>query len=151
MLRNYRLRDYDFKLILFILATSAIGVLAIGSAKESLQNKQLAGVILGVVIMTVISLIDYPLDTHVLLAYVRRQPCSFRGCITSAGDDEGGAQRWLEIGGLRFQPSETAKIILILFFAQFIMKHREKLNTFRYHCVLSGTHRHSGRTYFQTA
>mgnify|MGYP000033201561 CR=1 FL=1 len=59
MLRNYRLRDYDFKLILFILATSAIGVLAIGSAKESLQNKQLAGVILGVVIMTVISLIDY--------------------------------------------------------------------------------------------
>ncbi len=47
--------------------------------------------------------------------------------------DEGrlGAQRWLEIGGLRFQPSETAKIMLILFFAQFIMRYKEKLNTVR--------------------
>ena len=41
-----------------------------------------------------------------------------------------GAQRWLRIGSFQFQPSETAKILLILFFAQFIMKHKEKFNTF---------------------
>ena len=132
MLRNYRLRDYDFKLILFILATSAIGVLAIGSAKESLQNKQLAGVILGVVIMTVISLIDYHwILKFYWLMYAGNLVLLGAVILTSAGDDAGGAQRWLEFGSLRFQPSETAKIILILFFAQFIMKHREKLNTFR--------------------
>nr|MCR5719112.1 FtsW/RodA/SpoVE family cell cycle protein [Lachnospiraceae bacterium] len=38
-------------------------------------------------------------------------------------------QRWLTLGGITFQPSETAKILLILFLAQFIMKYKEKLNT----------------------
>lgn len=48
------------------------------------------------------------------------------------GYETKGAQRWFQIpGGFRFQPSETAKILLILFFAQFIMKYIEKLNTFR--------------------
>ena len=48
------------------------------------------------------------------------------------GDNRGVAQRWLELGGIRFQPSEIAKIFLILFFAQLILKHQEKLNTFPY-------------------
>jgi rod shape determining protein RodA len=47
------------------------------------------------------------------------------------GDDSKGAQRWIELAGVRFQPSELAKILLILFYAQYIMKHREKLNTFK--------------------
>ena len=47
------------------------------------------------------------------------------------GDDSHGAQRWFEFGGIRFQPSETSKILLILFFAEFIMVYREKLNTFK--------------------
>ena len=48
--------------------------------------------------------------------------------VIAAGEDAGGAQRWLKIGGLQFQPSETAKILLILFFAQFIMKRRKSIN-----------------------
>ena len=35
--------------------------------------------------------------------------------VLFAGDDAKGAQRWFEIAGIRFQPSEIAKIILILF------------------------------------
>ena len=34
-----------------------------------------------------------------------------------------------EIGSFRFQPSELAKILIILFFAYFFMKHEEKINT----------------------
>ena len=44
MFKRYRLRDYDFKLVLLILALSAVGVIAIGSAEPSLQSRQLAGV-----------------------------------------------------------------------------------------------------------
>lgn len=58
--------------------------------------------------------------------------------FTNAGKEAGGAQRWLNIFGFQFQPSETAKILLILFFAQFIMVHREKLNTFKFIAVCIG-------------
>ena len=42
-----------------------------------------------------------------------------------------GAARWLDLGFFDLQPSETAKILLILFYAQFIMKYREQFNTMR--------------------
>ncbi len=129
--KGYRIRNYDFKLILLILLLSTVGVLAVGSAQQSVQQKQLLGVIMGTFLMVVISLLDYTvllklywlmyLGNLVLLLLVRY-----------LGYETKGAQRWFQIpGGFRFQPSETAKIVLILFFAQFIMKHIEKLNTFR--------------------
>ena len=129
--KGYRIRNYDFKLLLMILALSTIGVFAVGSAQQAVQQKQLLGVIMGTFLMIVISLLDYRvllklywlmyLGNLVLLLLVR-----------FFGEESKGAQRWLTIpGGVRFQPSETAKILLILFFAQFIMKHIEKLNTFR--------------------
>lgn len=130
MFKSYRIRDYDFKLILMIIALSVIGCLTIGSAKESLQNKQIMGVAAGVLIMLVISFFDY---TQVLKLYWLMYLGNLVLLLAVAlmGDNGGGAQRWLELGGFRFQPSETAKILLILFFAQFIMKHREELNTFK--------------------
>lgn len=131
MFKHYRLRDYDFKLIILILAVSTIGVLAIGSAKESLQTKQFAGVLAGVVLMLVISFIDYGIVLKLYwIMYIGN--LVLLGAVLLIGDDAGGAQRWLDLKIIRFQPSETAKIILILFFAQFIMKCRERFNTFKY-------------------
>ena len=128
MFKRYRLRDYDFKLVLLILALSAVGVIAVGSAEPSLQNKQLAGGVAGVVLMVVVSLFDYTMVIRLnWLMYVANLVLLV--AVWQLGDETKGATRWLTIGGLRFQPSETAKILLILFFAQFIMKHRKKLNT----------------------
>nr|WP_304974534.1 FtsW/RodA/SpoVE family cell cycle protein [uncultured Acetatifactor sp.] len=125
MFKRYRLRDYDFKLVLLILALSAVGVIAVGSAEPSLQNKQLAGVVAGVVLMVVVSLFDYTMVIRLnWLMYVANLVLLV--AVWQLGDETKGATRWLTIGGLRFQPSE---ILLILFFAQFIMKHRKKLNT----------------------
>ncbi len=135
MSKNYRIRDYDFKLIILILSAAVIGVFAVGSAKASLQMRQLYGVVFGVFLMIALSFFDY----HIILKFYWIMYIGNLGLLsavlfTKAGDTGGGAQRWFEIGGLRFQPSELAKIILILFFAQFIMKYREKLNTFK--CIL---------------
>ena len=47
------------KLILLVLAISIIGIMAVGSAKESLQSKQIAWCAMGIVLMIFISLIDY--------------------------------------------------------------------------------------------
>lgn len=132
MFKNFRIRDYDFKLILMVLALSGIGVMTIGSAEESLQAKQLAGVAAGAVIMIILSFFNYSMILRLnWLMYFGNLVLLVLVIGSTAGDDAGGAQRWLQIGGLRFQPSETTKILLILFFAQFIMKYREKLNTFK--------------------
>lgn len=48
--KGYRIRNYDFKLILMILALSSIGVFAVGSAQQSVQQKQLIGVIADVTV-----------------------------------------------------------------------------------------------------
>ena len=130
MFKNYRLRDYDFKLILMILALSGIGIITIGSAEPSLQTKQFLGVIAGAVIMIGLSFFNYSMLLKLnWLMYIGNLVLLI--LVIAVGKKGGGAQRWLKIGGLQFQPSETAKIVLILFFAQFIMKYREKLNTFK--------------------
>ncbi|MCM1534527.1 MAG: rod shape-determining protein RodA [Clostridium sp.] len=130
MFKNYRLRDYDFKLVLMILALSAIGVFTIGSAEESLQMRQLFGVIAGFALMTGLSFFNY--NTILKLNWlIYAGMLALLGLVLLVGEGRGVAQRWLEIGSLRFQPSELAKILLILFFAQFIMKYKEKFNSLR--------------------
>ena len=132
MFKRLRIRDYDFKLVLMVVALAIIGVIAVGSAEESLQSRQLWGVVAGTVLMLIISFFSYSLILR--FYWVFYALCiALLVLVWRMGDTGGGAQRWLEIGGeggFRFQPSETAKILLILFFAQFIMKYKEKLNTF---------------------
>ena len=42
-----------------------------------------------------------------------------------------GAQRWIRIGSFQFQPSEIAKVGIILYFADSISKKKDKMATFR--------------------
>ena len=133
MFRNYRLKNFDIKLILLVLALSAIGILIIGSAKESVQSKQILGVIAGFLIMMFLAFFDYKfiLKFYWLIYLFNLGLLIAVAVAGSKGGQGAGAQRWFEFGGIRFQPSEMAKILLILFFAQFIMKYKEKLNSFR--------------------
>ena len=49
------------------------------------------------------------------------------------GTESGGATRWITLPGLgQFQPSEVAKLAVVLLFANMISNFREKMNTFRY-------------------
>ena len=131
MLRQYKLRDYNFKLIALVITLSIIGVLAVGSAKNELFNRQLAGVIIGITVMIVASFIDYSLILY-FYGYLYIINIILLLSVTLFGTKVGGAQRWVNIAGVQFQPSETAKIILILFFAQFIMKYRDSINDLKF-------------------
>ena len=42
-------------------------------------------------------------------------------------DHNSGAQRWLGVGSISFQPSEVAKLALVLSLARFMSKHQEKV------------------------
>ena len=132
MLRQYRVRDYDFKLIILVAALTVFGIFAVGSAAaHTLQRTQMAGFIFGSFLMIVISLFDYSVLLKLYwLFYVGN--IGLLLLVYQFGESSNNAQRWITLFGIRFQPSEIAKIMLILFYAQFIMKHREKLNTFKY-------------------
>jgi rod shape determining protein RodA len=131
MFRNYRIRDYDFKLIFLMIAITVIGILAIGSAKSDLQGRQILGFIMGLFLMIVLSFFDYSFFLRFYwVIYVLNIVLLLM--VMLFGKDVNNARRWLEIGGIQFQPSELTKIFLILFYAQFIMKHREKINSLKY-------------------
>ena len=128
MFKQYKLRNFKFILVMYVAALNIIGILLIGSAKESVQGKQIFGMVMGLAVMLVVSLIDYN--------FILRFSWAIYGFMTGilllvmiAGKNAGGAQRWFEIGGFRFQPSELAKILIILFFASYFMRREEKLNT----------------------
>lgn len=130
MIRQYKLQDYNFRLIIVLMALTSMGVLLVGSADPSLQKKQFLGMVLGLIVMVIVSLIDFSwilnfswimYGGNILLLLL----------VKVMGTDANGAQRWLSIGGFQFQPTELAKIILILFFAKFFMDHEEDLNTLR--------------------
>ena len=59
MKEKTEIKNYSFSLIVFTIVLNIIGILAVGSAKPSLQTKQIGGMIVGVIIMIVISIIDY--------------------------------------------------------------------------------------------
>ena len=46
MLRRYKLKNYNFRLVILLIAISIIGVLLIGSADSADQKKQAIGVVL---------------------------------------------------------------------------------------------------------
>ena len=128
MIKQYKLRNYHFQLIAFIVILNIIGILLIGSAKESVQSKQILGMAMGLVVMVAISLMDYSFILKFRWLY-------YIGIIgllilvEVVGKTTGGSQRWIKIAGIQFQPSELAKIVVILFLAGFFATYQEKVNT----------------------
>ena len=142
MFKKYRLRDFDFRLVILVLLASGISVMAVGSANESYVKTQIIGIVAGFVAMLIIALFDYAwVLKFYWVMYVGILGLLILTAYSPLGDTSGGAQRWIDLGGIRFQPSELAKIVLILFFAQFIMRNRKTLNkltTLMVCCVLFG-------------
>lgn len=48
------------------------------------------------------------------------------------GTEKKGATRWIEIGGISFQPSELVKVAVILMLSAYIVKHRKEMDKFKY-------------------
>lgn len=128
MLKQYKLKNYKFILVMLVVALNTLGVLLVGSASPGDQKKQLIGMISGLIIMAIASCFDY----NFILKF--SWPIYFFAIamlilVMVAGEDSKGAQRWFKIGSFQFQPSELVKILLILFFAYYFMKHEEKISS----------------------
>ena len=127
MFKNYKFKDYDFKLILYLCVITVLGILLVNSAQPENTKKQLMGFIAGLAIMIILSFIDYHIWLKIWPVYYFLM-IGLLVAVLVKGNTALGAKRWFTLFGIRFQPSEAAKILLILFFAQFIMKFKERIN-----------------------
>ena len=119
-----------YKRQVLVYAISILSVFVIGSAAEEYQSQQLLGIMMGSVIMLIFALLDY----RVLLNFswvIYAVNLILLVAVIPFGVKVNGARRWLKIGFFRFQPSELTKLALIVFFAYFFVKYKEKLNSFK--------------------
>lgn len=125
--KRYHLRDFNFRLVLWVISLSSIGVLLVGSAESSLEMRQLLGVIAGSLLMFAAAFIDYSwLLNFYWVIYILN--LVMLAAVLATGHDSHGAQRWISIGGVTIQPAELSKILLILFFAKYFMVHENEVN-----------------------
>lgn len=125
--KRYHLKDYKMNLVILVLALSILGVFVIGSAEPDNQSRQIIGLVIALTTMVVVSLIDYVwlMDFYWLIyGFV----ILILGAVLIIGTEVNGATRWINLGFTNFQPSELAKILLILFFAKFIAEHEDDIN-----------------------
>ncbi len=125
--QRYHLKDYRFSLVILVTALSIIGVFIVGSAQADLQWRQLQGVILGLIAMFIISLIDY---NWILKFYWVMYAVNLvlLAVVLLFGETVNGATRWLNLGFIQFQPSDLTKLLMILFFAKFLMDRERDIN-----------------------
>ncbi len=102
----------SFGLILLYSTSSYVGVTDYGDSAYFLR-KQLLFTILGLGLMTLIAFIPYRvwryLSFPALLISI-----GLIVLITRYGEEVNGAKRWLKFGGINIQPSEVAKIAVII-------------------------------------
>lgn len=127
--KPYKLKDYKFSLVILVLAISFLGVLVVGSANEIFQSRQILGLVIGIIAMIIVSLIDYVwIANFYWILYIMSVFMLAIVLVPGIGVYVNGARRWINVGFTNFQPSELAKILLIIFFAKFIMKHEQDLS-----------------------
>ena len=138
--KPYNWKNYKFGIVALVGILSIFGILVVGSAKESLQNKQILGVVIGLAAMIIVSLIDYMwIINFYWVLYILS--IIMLTAVKLFGENVNGATRWIKVGFIQFQPSELAKILLIIFFAKFLMEHEEDINdkfTLLKYAVLAG-------------
>lgn len=113
--KPYKLRSYKFSLVLLCIALSVIGVMVVGSAKACSEQADF-GVCVGFILMMIVSLIDYIWILNFYWIIYAVAILSLLSVLVF-GHTANGAKRWIDLGFTTFQPSELAKILLILFFA----------------------------------
>ncbi len=129
MLKQYKLKDYNFRLVLWPDCHQRSGNSPCGKCPAFTAEPPGNGSGNGACCNADLSLMDFSwilnfywiiyFGNIIMLLAVRLFGSS------------GGATRWIDLGFVRFQPTELSKILLIMFFAKYFMEHEDDLNTFR--------------------
>lgn len=118
--------------IIMVLSASAPSALSMYSNSYYYVIRQVAYAIVGIILMFIISKIDYRIyKKFYKIAYWASLIMLSLVIMPVIGSGAKGATRWLDFGFVRFQPSEIAKIGLIIFYAGYLTEHRTELGSFK--------------------
>ena len=142
-------KPFDFVLCITIFLLLSLGIIMVlsASAPSSLSTngnsytyviKQLAFAIIGIILMFIISRFDYRIyKKFYKIAYIISIAALISVIIPGIGVEVKGAKRWINLGFGNFQPSEIAKIGLIIFYAGYLTEHKNELGFFWRGCIKS--------------
>jgi rod shape determining protein RodA len=116
---------FDWALLGIVLVIALVGVLNLYSATAKIEMvgipyylKQIFWLLIGLAVMVTIAFVEYRIYSD--FAYIVYSVALFLLIVVSVyGIITSGAQRWVRIGPLSFQPSEFVKISFILALAKF--------------------------------
>ena len=135
LLKRYNLKYYNFILLFIVIALMIMGALIINKVNDSYTMKQSIGIVLAVVIMIVLSLIDYHFIAKFYgVLYIASTVLLL--AVLVAGKNVNNAKRWFEVAGIRFQPSELTKILMIIFMAVYLSDLMEKKQVSTFHGIM---------------
>lgn len=130
-------RNFDLVLLAATLLLVITGIAMVYSATvgveglESLARQQATYAGVGLVLMLFLTLVDYRfLEDFRWLIYA--VALAILTVVLMRGEAIYGAQRWLRLGPVQFQPSEPAKLLVIVALSGFIASHKEEVYRFRY-------------------
>ena len=96
-------------------------------------RRQVLLAILGLILMVVLARLPYGLLRWELLPFIALAAAfGLLLLVTVIGKASHGAVRWVQLGGIRFQPSELLKAALVFFFAYWGSRHADRMGTFKY-------------------
>ncbi|HLS53354.1 MAG TPA: rod shape-determining protein RodA [Tissierellaceae bacterium] len=127
-------KQFDFILFAIVLILCGFGLLMIKSATLSMGTSRLVktqaiAMILGFIGMVILALMDYQfLGKLYIPIYVVCILLLLATIKWGFGMEQWGADSWLSIGGVAFQPSEFVKVGLIISLAKFIDNNKAKIN-----------------------
>ncbi|MBL8204359.1 MAG: rod shape-determining protein RodA [Blastocatellia bacterium] len=116
------LRDFDWLSFLLIIGLMAFGVVQIHSAKPSspsLWQRQIYAMVLGLIIMFVVTKIDYN-RIFSIAPYLYGFGLFLLVLVLLIGTEINGNKNWLQIGPIGGQPSELAKIFTLLMLVRYL-------------------------------
>lgn len=132
---EYKFRYFNFRLVIYVLLLAAAGVVFVKSATlgtgTSAYHKQIMGLVIGAVMMVFVALVDY----HFLIkaapvVYAVSILLLLSVWIPGLGRSNGDATRWVNLPGVgQIQPSEFAKIGLIISLAAYFYQFRERISS----------------------
>jgi rod shape determining protein RodA len=128
-------RHFDFWLLGAVALMTIFGITMIRSAvagnieleTANIVQRQLIFAVLGFIVIFVVSIIDY----HLWASISRPMyivTAVFLGALTIAGQALYGSARWFDTGVILIQPSEIAKIVVILVLADFFTRNIDKID-----------------------